>query len=143
MPRHARLQQLDRLRADNDLVLYQLTFKPLAQRMPIGSVELGRHDLDHGDAVPFLLAATLPETFARRADKARDAAEPVRQLVEEMVEPLPAYGLTSAGFIREKDLHEMGRPTAHDAWRAGALPGQLSRSVSVVTVSTCSPKRFR
>ena len=31
---------------------------------------------------------------------------------------------------------------AHDALRSRASPGQLSRMVSVVTVSTCSPNRF-
>jgi hypothetical protein len=65
------------------------------------------------------------------------------QLFKEGVKPLPAHGLTSAGLFRQKDLHEMGRRAAHEALRARALPGQLSRSVSVVTVSICSPKRFR
>ena len=109
------LTQLYRLRADNDLVLHQLALKTLAQRTPIGSVELVRHDLDQRDAVPLLLAAVLPEVFTGRPEKARNAAEPVRQLFEKCHKPLPAYGLTSANFFRKKDLHEMGRPAAHDA----------------------------
>jgi hypothetical protein len=51
---------------------------------------------------------------------------------------MPAHGLTH----RRRLWPEMD-VAAHDALRARALPGQPSRSVSVVTVSTCSPKRFR
>ena len=50
-------------------------------------------------------------------------------------------GSPVAGFFRKKDLHEVGGACAHEALRRDA-PCQLSSSVSVVTVSTCSPKRF-
>ena len=51
------------------------------------------------------------------------------------------YGLAVARSRGQEDLHEM-RCRAHDALRCRARPGQLSRRVSVVTVSTCSPNRF-
>jgi hypothetical protein len=44
-------------------------------------------------------------------------------------------------FLRHEDLQEVGRAGTHETLR-GRAPCQLSRSVSVVMVSTCSPNRF-
>ena len=60
---------------------------------------------------------------------------------EEAVEPVLTDRLAVAGFFRQEDLHEMRGARAHETLRCRA-PCQLSRSVSVVTVSTCSPNRF-
>ena len=86
--------------------------------------------------------AALPQALSRRPQKAGRAAEPVRQLFEEAVEPVLTDRLPLAGLFWEQDLHEVSVAGAHGALRGRMPPGQLSSSVCVVTVSTCSPKRF-
>ena len=86
--------------------------------------------------------AALPQALSRRPQKAGRAAEPVRQLFEEAVEPVLTDRLPLAGLFWEQDLHEVRDAGAHDARRCRIPPSHLSSRVCMVTVSTCSPKRF-
>jgi hypothetical protein len=90
------------------------------------------HDFYYGDAVFLGRAAALPETPTRRPQKAGRTAKLFGQVFQEAVEPVLADRLAVAGLPREK---------AHETLRWSG-PCQPSSSVSVVTVSTCSPKRF-
>lgn len=78
--------------------------------------------------------------WPRRTDKAGRAAEFSGQFFQEALEPALRNRLPVTALLREENLHEVG--FIHDTSLALALPGQLPRSVSVVTHSTCCPKRF-
>ena len=105
------------------------------------SVDFFRHDFDNGNAVSLSPSAALPKTRSRRSQEASRAAELVCQLFEEAVKPMLPDRLAFACFFREQDLYKMGGAGAYETLRCRA-PCQLSSNVFVVTVSTCSPKRF-
>jgi hypothetical protein len=67
---------------DDDLLLDKFLLEPFPQRAPVVRLELLRHDLDHGDGVPFGLAAAAPQAPTRRPDEAGGAAELLGQLVK-------------------------------------------------------------
>jgi hypothetical protein len=130
------------LRADDDLLLGKLELQPLSQGLPVGVVKALHHDFDHGYVVFLGRAAAFPETLSRAPHEL--VAPPnlsVRFLKNPsnhsllMGRPLPV-------FFGRRICTRCEGPVAHDAFRSRILPGQLSRSVCVVTVSTCLPKRF-
>jgi len=93
-----------------------------------------------------------PSNHQRRSGRRRDRADVAYDAArcDALVDPLdgcgnwlfPHYDPPNMGGFSGEGFPRDGR-VAHDTFRACAMPGQLSRSVSVVTVSTCSPKRFR
>ena len=122
-------------------ILRKLALQPLANGLPEGWVKTVHHDFDYGNAIFLRPAAALPETLSGGPQKAGHAAKLVRQFFEKSVKPVLGDRLPGASFFWQKDLHEIIGATAHETLRCGS-PCQLSSSVLVVTVSTCSPKRF-
>ena len=119
----------------------ELAFKLPTEGLPERRVDLVRHHLDHPDIVPLQIAAALPKTLPGCPDEAGRAPELVCQFVQEFFEARVCYRLTVARSRGQKNSHEL-RCCTHDALRSRACPSQLSRRISVVTVSTCSPNRF-
>ena len=62
---------------------------------PVSTLEVLNHHLDHRDAVFLGRVAALPQPLSWRSPKTRRAAELIRQLLEEPVEPFLADGRPS------------------------------------------------
>jgi len=76
----------------DNLILGELALQPFAQGLPVATVDFFHHDFDHGNAVLLCPAAAPPEALSRRPQKAGRAAEPLRQLFKEAVEPILMIG---------------------------------------------------
>ena len=122
---------------NGDLFLRELSLQSFPQRPPKNSVEMLNHDFHDRDSIFLCLAAAQPEALTRSSQKTCRTAELLRQLFDKLVEPVLPDWLPVAALLGQENLHEMRGAQTHEMLRC-----QLSRRVSVVTVSTCSPNRF-